>query len=91
MFQRAVKITLSILKQSSHVFNQYQHIFQKHHFILYPSANDLNRNIKTLIELASGLTFIIYLPVKEFVLLQHKTFLSALIFLKSRHLIHFFI
>lgn len=55
------------------------------------SANDLNRNIETLIELASGLTFIIYLPVKEFVLLQHKTFLSALIFLKLRHLIHFFI
>lgn len=55
------------------------------------SANALNRNIKTLIELASGLTFIIYLPVKEFVLLQHKTFLSALIFLKSRHLINFFI
>lgn len=65
--------------------------FQKHHFILYPSANALNRNIKTSIEFASGLTFIIYLPVKEFVLLQHKTFLSALIFLKSRHLIHFFI
>lgn len=47
------------------------------------------KNVKTLIKLGSGLTFIKYLPMKIFVVLLHIQILSALRSLNSGHFIYF--